>query len=580
MINLKKVTAVSWFLLVLLSYPLAWLRLGGEKVAFFGDVKLFTHSELGIFSLCIILCFPEGITALFRRKRTFKYLCVSAGLLMFAALVRQFICRDNWINSGTALFYAATPLAAAALADELRKLLPLLASAGALFFLTSGIFSVKFTGLTGNWNWTQGICAALIPGIFYLLYLKNPLCYSLGSCVIFFILLKISSPEILSRAAVCAVAGTAAVCAARKFIQERFIHYLPVILWLGTAAVFLAAVQSFDLNDSRFQLWRGALNLAADFPLCGIGTEKFIELIPPYLPEKYFFTPFAASLHPHPHNIILHYLISFGIAGVIYNFALFGNVVACRKNRVNDLALWIFTVLFICGLFDMTADIVTGAWWMLTAAGIAAADGAESAESAELLPVPLLRPRLLAAAALAILLAAAANFRSTSMFRKGKLAETDGNYIESSGYFDKSLSIKPLREVFYENAALSLHFGNDPQKTLYLLKRMREESGCENYLHSNRLLSVAYFRSGDIAAAKRALDEELCHFPYSIINARLNILLLEKLNAPRGEIAAAVNRLIYLCGLRKIKAADAVEITPAEDDAPLPSGDDKMEQDR
>ncbi|MBR5816926.1 MAG: hypothetical protein IKY38_05825, partial [Anaerotignum sp.] len=73
--------------------------------------------------------------------------------------------------------------------------------------------------------------------------------------------------------------------------------------------------------------------------------------------------------------------------------------------------------------------------------------------------------------------------------------------------FDKSLAIKPAREVFYENAALSLHFGNDPQKTLYLLKRMSEESGCENFLHSGRLRSVAYFRLGDIAASKRALDE-------------------------------------------------------------------------
>ena len=72
MTKFKQIIAILWLPLVLLSYPLAWLRLGGEKVALFGDVKMFTHSELGILSLSMILCFPGEIADLFRRKRIFR----------------------------------------------------------------------------------------------------------------------------------------------------------------------------------------------------------------------------------------------------------------------------------------------------------------------------------------------------------------------------------------------------------------------------------------------------------------------------------------------------------------------------
>ena len=107
------------------------------------------------------------------------------------------------------------------LADELRKMLPYLASAAAILLIISGMTSENFTGLTGNWNWTYGILTAILPAVFLAVKFRHWQIFAIGFLALFFLVIWFTTPEQFPRSAVIAAAAAILLITARNRIPEK-----------------------------------------------------------------------------------------------------------------------------------------------------------------------------------------------------------------------------------------------------------------------------------------------------------------------------------------------------------------------
>jgi O-antigen ligase len=100
-----------------------------------------------------------------------------------------------------------------------------------------------------------------------------------------------------------------------------------VVLGLVVAGLLVAAVVLFAVPVERLagrldpsqgtsfvrvQLWQAGLGLVGQSPLLGIGLDNFLYRYPTVLPEDASFEPNLS----HPHNLILQFWLSLGLAGL------------------------------------------------------------------------------------------------------------------------------------------------------------------------------------------------------------------------------------------------------------------------
>lgn len=566
----RYVPAVLLLVLPVLNLPLAFLRLTGEKVPLFGTVTAAGCAETGTVALAVVILFHRQAFFELARQRLLQIWCGAGTLLFIAALYKQMVYRDVWSNVETALMYTLLPLAAAVLKKELLRLIPGFSFFILLLSAASGLLSEQFTGFTGNWNWTQAMLIAAIPGAVVFCRLRKELYWSIGIAAAVMILFALLAPELISRAVLLATAAGTVLLLTGRFIPEQFKNKTALFATAAVTVALAAFIVICDQPDSRVQLWKGSFALFAEYPLSGIGgIYRFPEFIAPFLPEKYFFSPFAASLHTHPHNEFLSMACSYGIWGIIYLgiilWMLLGSAMQ-KPDREKLPALWWGIIIFICGQFDLTASIPPGAVMLLICTEISTGD--ESAFPAETVPIWQCR-----FAACMLMLYVAGNMvsmcRATWQLRAGQLAMLKGDLPKAIQHYEKSIAIRPTRHALYELAEIELGKRNSPQRTFGLLYRLEEELGSSNYLHTNRLKAVSLVQLRQAQKAENFLKTEITHYPYSIINARLHWLLLQILRRPQQEIAAAQQHFLNLCALRKISPVDAVKITPPQDDSAL-----------
>ena len=148
------------------ALPLAFMRLGGNKIPFFGMVEAVTLPVAGIITLTAAILFADW--RIYRDDLRWQLFGVAQLAIMGIASLHA-----SPENILTTIFYVSAPLAGAALQRELKRFLPFFATLWVVIILISGIMSENFTGLTGNWNWTQALLAALLPGMALLLELRR-----------------------------------------------------------------------------------------------------------------------------------------------------------------------------------------------------------------------------------------------------------------------------------------------------------------------------------------------------------------------------------------------------------------------
>lgn len=558
-----------FWLLPLAGFPLSFARLTGTKVPFFGEVQLVSFTGLAYVALAVIIFNLSRLKQQLQESGCLRFTAAASVLVTAAAVIQQFLYGGSSEHLYHAIFYAATPLAASAIAPELRRSLPGITTLTAGLLLASGITSENFTGLTGNWNWNQILFFAMLPGFFIRFKFADALKYSLLALFFFIAAGSLFYPEQLSLT-LCIILPLLLL---GMYFWNRFSERCRTMLAMILFALLLALVCSVsmwkdvsNISDSRIQLFASTGKLLGDHGIIGVGPERFFDFIQEYITPEYFLAPFSAPHHPHPHNELLYLWSSFGIAGIVFIAVLFCGVLRSFPRRhitLRDLMpVWMFLLIFLCGQSDLTAAIISGAFWMLVSAGIAMAPHRKftCGNSGN---------RIFGFILLALfLLAAITDFRATWPLRKGLLVIRGHHPQNALKYYQDSLAVKDSKEALYRSAEIALHGSNDHTGALRYLTRLQEKLGYFNYLHSNRMKAVCLVNLNRLPEALEHLNSEVQAYPLSIIGRRLHLDLLKRMNRPAAEISAALNAYTDTCRLRGISPMRGNSITMVEDDNP------------
>ncbi len=551
----RYIAAVIFMLAPWLAMPLAFGRFGGLPVPLFGLVKGVTLPVMTWLSLAVIAAFPEDLKQLWHNEKL-KLLLAASGvytLLIVWQCFAGYITFEEWLGGA---FWVAGPLAAAALGRELRCCLPYFAAVGALLLFWSGCTSENFTGLPGNWNWNCGILTALIPGIFLAGKYKYWKHYSTAALILFFAVWFLASPERFPRSAFFAALAAWSVIFLRNRLPERYFYRTLVIVSGIAAGIFFFALSVFDIPDTRFQIWRGALNFLPGKLLTGAGAGHFAEIIRENLYETFYFTEFATGHIDHAHNDLLNISVECGIAGAIFYFAAVFTILPVRAGRSGQdiLAKWIFAVMLFCGCFDQHNITVIGGFCLALSAGILLMPEGRKPVA---LPCRLAIPGMVAGIILLLTAVsdAVVNYQVTTFIRQGDMKLLRGDIDGAlSGYLD-SMRQKKTLHALYQSAELYL-VKQRPENTLKLIGTMENELHMTNYRHTMRLKAVAALQTGDMGSAVTALNQEMINAPFSVINAHFQCFLVRAAGMDDTVINAADQHLTELCRMRGIEVSD------------------------
>ncbi len=545
---------VLWCAASFLAMPLAFTRLTGTPVPLFGVVQLVTLPVMTLFSLALLFFFPERLQEIFT-SRKLKFPGAAAAIFLLILLFHFFTGQTTWDNLLASGFWITTPLAAMVMAEELKKVFPFFASAGAVLLIYSGCMSDSFTGLAGNWNWLSGMITALLPGIFILHNMPYRRISALAALAVFFLLFYFFAPEYFPRSALLGACGAAVLIFIREKVpQKKFDKVLIIFLFTALAAVTVL-LSAVEFSDTRFIIWDGALELFLSSPLTGCGNGMFAEFIRPCLPEAYFFSDFPAPHIDHAHNDLLNFLAECGIPGAIFYLTVIFSVLRRRaKTPAMELAKWSFSVMLICGCFDQHNLTVAGAFIFAVSAGMILAPDRRKLPEKKITIQPLAVIAGMILSGLAVL-ESANNFQATSLIRKADLKLLEYDIVGAVPLYQRSIQYKVFPAAVYQLSELHLATG-EPEKSLLYIEQLEKECLLTNYRHTQRLKAIAAFQTGDLPLAAESLQTELKNAPFSLISADFQRYLLRALNAEDEVIRAGDENFATLCNMR--------EITPAE----------------
>ena len=191
-------------------------------------------------------------------------------------------------------------------------------------------------------------------------------------------------------------------------------------------------------------------------------------------------------------------------------------------------------------------------------------------------PVPVWNKTIAALLLLTALHTAVENCRATALLRQGRLAAVKNDAETALKFYRASSKIKPGKESFYGLAEIFLHAKNDHAAALDELEKMHTLLGFDNYLHTNRIKAVALVNLRQLEAALPFIEKDVKFYPFSVLNARLHLMLLQMLRRPEKEISIAQARFLALCHLRDITPEQSANFTMSEDDAPINLTADKL----
>lgn len=551
---MRNTAAILWLSSAFFVTPLAFCRLTGEKVPLFGLVSAVTLPVLAVTALALTLvCMDFRVY-----KRDFRWRLLGCAQAAVAAVSLWHCCNGvPWESFLLTMFWVLAPTVGVALKDELEKMLGIFALLWTVLLIFSGINSEHFTGFIGNWNWTQAMLAAMLPGCFLLFKIKKWQYWSLVALAIVFVFIYLKYPEQLSRSMLVAIPVTLAVL----LIQEKW-RLLPWLrkfhpAWaVGVAALGLILFIEFaDFNSSRLQLWKGTIDLLLSHGIGGVGMGQYAGEILPFLPEKYYFTPFAAPWHPHPHNELLNFVCAYGIAGLLYIWALIYMVLSLPpRNDRETFARWVFLILLTGGMFDMSCAVLPGALWCFCCAGISGG----RYRPARIINIPGVIPGVLLLALAAIMIRA--NVASTTARRNGELALSRRDVHTARKFLQQSSEV----EAQYLLAELELMVFKSPERAERVLAGMKND-----YLHTSRLRALVHYLAKDYEKALTEMKRECRNYPYSVINAHWYYRMLQASQAPLPDIREAEQIFAGVCALRGITPAQAGSFTSKADDSPL-----------
>jgi len=579
--SLRRVGAILLLALPLFAHPIGWFRIVQGPIPYWGDAVAAGTAVLGLVATALVCCFPERILFAFHRDRNVRVLLWTAAVTLVMAALRQLLFggQPGWIAE--TLFFLMVPLAGIALAPELRNALVWFLPGLCILLVVYAIRTPDFSGLPGNWNWNWALVAATVPSLF--LWKRIPgrwvvICSLavLGGLLTAFAFFYFDRTP---RGVLAGVFGALILLGLIKLIPEEQRLFGAILLFGLGAGGFLSALYSPAGNlDSRVELWRGALSLGAHSPIFGVGANGFGFSIAPYLPDGYFFSQFAATWHPHPHNEFFNAFTRFGAVGFFYFLLLIWNIVrrGIAGGRQTFYFAWAALLLMTHGCFDVTLTTPLAGTLFGVFAGMLTGD------PDGLVPaVPMGKGlekyrRVLPfvwrfAGALVLVVAAGRmlrDFYAGNDYRRAKVAIHAGDTAYARELLLRSIRRNPAAEPLDTAVQLEILEFHSPEKAFPLLEKMRVR-GYGNYLHSQYWRARALVQLGRYHDALAALDQELLNYPYSARGAALRRAVLEQQNAPRPVQFRAKKHYELCMKLRKLPPDRYDLLTGELEDAPL-----------
>ena len=579
----KKFSFAAWtavFLLVLpvFAYPLVWKKLWAGAVPLWGEVQLVSLQVSGLCALSAVLFFPGRLGRIWAVARL-RLLLVFAVSGVCVAGLQQLLYGGPPELICTAGFYFFLPIAGAIFSNELKRIFPLFAAVLFPPVLAVTCRSADFSGWAGNWNWNFSLLSVTLSGCFFLVpgwSVRRAGFAALLCITLALVVFSLFHPEIAPRGTFAGIIGATVtvlvfrnIMPARRWAFALWAAALTLVLFIGSTG------KVFDsIRDSRFQLWRGSFDfLLANFPL-GAGPDRFESMVLPYLPEVYYFTPFAAARHPHPHNELFNYAAGYGLVGAVFFVMLL--LCVLRGIRFRDrVGLWLgWTVLLLAihGQFDVLLGVpLTGSWFLLGAGAVAAGGVSRAPGSGRLHPakIPLWlagTAGFLTAAVMAVNLCL-----STNCLRRARLLLMEKKTPEARKYLEKSLKHHVTPAALYTAGAVELFDFRNPDGAVGLLERIPRETGLPLVYHSNALLARAYAVRGDFAKSIKYFDEELANYPFSATASGLRLSVLRRMGADSQSIARENARFAALMKMRGLEIKDFPLLLRSQelDDGPL-----------
>ncbi|WP_302453580.1 O-antigen ligase family protein [Victivallis vadensis] len=557
------------------------------SMPYFGDVPLFDLNALPFFAVALIFLRPGFLSGLWRKDGLSRGLLLATGAGILLAAVQQFRLPGPSDRFCVALFYLLLPLAGCAWADCWKRQLPFFLAGLALITLIINFneffHKLEPIGLSGNWNWNQTLLAISLPFPFLLLCRKHARLVILTAASSAVFLLWLLFPANTSRAAIIAIPGAALLLLCSQLGATSRIRVLPAILVAaGGVALFLIVMLAppapfaAELNtDSRIQLWRGAFDLVNNNILFGVGPGRFEDVIPHYLPEDYFRTPFVADRHPHPHNEILLYLSNFGVIGLIWAVLLIAvlvrGIIRLRSfDRIGLGLAFAALVLLLHGQLDVLLSTPLAGGIFLLLAGMFWKSGAPRPESLQT-PIPM-RVRQIAVllCVLAGAYAAWGNFASGLALRSARLARDRGDLSGALSGLKESLNVKPTPQAYLFQGSIELFDRKNPVAAANAFGELENRLGLSNYSHANGLMARALASSGREKEALVYFEREQRNFPLSGLNAGFALMVLRR-NASPEIVQAAEERFRTVMAAKGLTPADFPLLlrNPLWDDSPL-----------
>ena len=579
MSKFEKIRRYAWAVVLLtlplFSYPLAWQMVWGKPAPFWDLLQGCTPAVIALTALAAAVAEPGRIFKAWQSSKLLRAFLTGSLLCIAAAGVQQLLYGGIWEYFHHALFAITLPWAGIALAPELKRILPWWCSALFVLLLITTVNSPMCSGFCGNWNWNFSLLALTLVAIVVVAFrskwrlIAAGILVSAGVFTVFYLF-----PELAPRGTLAGVIGAAAALGIALLFkrQERWRYAL--LAALAGGALFISAVnnqESAFLVNSRVQLWRGSLQFSLAHTIAGVGPARIESKLPPYMPPEYFISDFPATRHPHPHNELLNMWAGYGAAGIFY-ILMWVSAAARQIRRKDPVGLWMLwstLLLLIHGLFDVLLSIPLPGTFFFLMLGAICGSGLSGREG----EVPQRNKRYLLACALVLLAGffLVQHLRSGSALYHGRTLLAQGQKKEALAEFRKSALIYPTAPALYMAGQVEFFDFHRPDMAIFWWKQIVNDLRMPSFLHVNRLLGHAYDVQGRTALALYYFDKETRDFPFSAINAGLQLGTLQKSGASPEKIAAAAQRFNRAMEMRKLKPSDFPQLlrNPEKDDEPM-----------
>ena len=537
-------TVAAWVLLSLplAAHPLFWVRVFRSRLVFWHYATLVTLPVMAAAAAAVLLL--TGFRDFKRNCAAFRMnllLVVSAAVLLVLSVVRSIYTGsrpepEDW-------FLPLLPLAGMALSREILRILP---RWGTFVLAVLIVFTVRFPffiGLPGNWNWNLSLLACLLPAPFLLCRLRSKRFWiPVLTVAVFLGVFSACRPELAPLGVMIgAITASAALWLLWKLPRRQRIFITILGGGAGVAmflAIWLGPADSAN-RESRIWLWRGSVELALRKGALGIGSGKFEREIEPHLPKEYYFSNFAASLHPHPHNEMLALWCAYGIPGVVFLMLLTLAAVSGLRNGSSTRVweFWLFLVLLVHGQVDVLLQTpLAGSLWLIIG-GALAGDGRRS---------EAVHPWRGLAGALAAAAFTGVTFMSSWYYREGMLSYLEKDRFIALKKLEKSLALWETSSARYVAGNIELELRN-PRSAVRHFEKL-----APGYLHSNHYMGAAYAEMGEYKIALECLDREAKASPMSALNVYKQLEILRRTGEDEASLASREARLKYLLRLRGV----------------------------